>query len=337
MRLGVAGLGRMGTLHARNLRANGASLVVYDADPAAGAMVSAANGADVASSVEELLEPKLDGLVVATSTPSHAALVRKALQARIPVFCEKPISAKIAESVSIVHLAERLGIPVQVGFQRRSDPELRALRARIQEGTDGSLIGVRVISSSWRPPPPEYVHRSGGLFRDKIAHELDLVRWLTGREIEEVAVTASGAATGWIGELGDADTASISIVISGGVIGQIWVSRMSPTRFDLRVEVVCGHRVLVAGSWDQGDRPALDLLPSPWPDFMERFQDAYLAEIESFLLLLAGDAHNICAAPDALGSEIAAVAAEQAWRDMRVVRVAELTTRLGACLRSAGR
>lgn len=331
MRLGIAGLGRMGTLHARNLRAHGVSLVVYDPNPAPGAVVSAATGADVASSLEDLLESKLDGLVVATPTESHTALVRKALQARVPVFCEKPMSATIAESVSIMQLAERLATPVQVGFQRRSDPELRALRARIQEGTDGPLIGVRVISSSWQPPPPEYARHSGGLFRDKAAHELDLVRWLTGHEIEEIAVTASGTATGWMGELGDADTASISIVISGGVIGQIWISRISPVRFDLRVEVVCGQRVLVAGTWDQGGRSTFDWLPSPWPDFVERFQDAYLAEMESFLLLLAGDAPNICAAPDALGSEIAAVAAEQAWRDMRMVRVSELTARLGAC------
>ena len=323
MRLGIAGLGRMGALHAQNLRGTGVSLLVYDIDPDRAGQIAASTGAVVASSVQELLDSAIDGLVVATSTPAHAGLVRSSLDARIPVFCEKPISATINESVALVGSAKRLGVPMQVGFQRRCDPELKALRARIQAGADGPIIGVRVISSSWQPPPPEYMSGSGGLFRDKLAHDLDLVRWLTRREIEEVTTAASGSATGWIGELGDIDTASVGILITGGIVGQIWVARMAPTRFDLRVEVVCSQRLLVAGSWDLGGPPSLEWTPSPWPDFVDRFHEAYRAELESFVRLVAGEGENVCPGGDALASEVAAVAAERAWRERRIVRVGE--------------
>ncbi|MHB1987967.1 MAG: Gfo/Idh/MocA family protein [Acidimicrobiales bacterium] len=330
MRLGLAGLGRMGAVHARNMQQMNVLSLVYDADPARAAAVSAATGADVADDPLRLFESGLDGVVVATTTPSHADLVEQALQAGLPILCEKPISTSLAESTRLVAAAELAGVDIQVGFQRRSDPELVDLRARVLEGAHGSLVGIRIVSSSWHPPSPEYLRCSGGLFGDKLAHELDLVRWLTGREIEEIAVTASGAATGWIGELGDADTASVSLLLTGGIVGQIWVARTAPSRFDLRVEVTCRERLLVTGSWDHGSPHCPEWSPSPWPSFAERFKEAYRAEIERFCLLVGSAAENVCPAADALSSEIAAAAGEESWRELRVVRVSELARSLGS-------
>jgi myo-inositol 2-dehydrogenase/D-chiro-inositol 1-dehydrogenase len=299
------------------------SLAVYDTDSGLAREVAAALGARVASSFRELVQMGLDGLVISTPTQSHGELLRVALEARIPVFCEKPVSATIAEGIALVGLAERSGVPIQVGLQRRSDPGLVALRSRLRSGRHGPLIGIRVVSSSWRPPSRDYLQASGGVFTDKVVHEVDLVRYVTGLEIEQVTASASGSAAGWIGEMDDADTVSAGLILSGGVVGQIWVARMAPSRFDLRVEAVCRERLLVAGSWDHGAPSSLEWAPSPWPDFVSRFADAYRAEIEAFLLLVAGNGQNVCPARDALRSELIAVAVEQAWRDERSVRIEE--------------
>src|SRR5207247_2487138 len=78
------------------------------------------------------------------------------------------------------------GCLLQVGFQRRFDPGYRAARDALREGRVGRLHTVRTVSSDPAPPPAAYVPLSGGLYRDCLIHDFDIVRWVTGLEITEV-------------------------------------------------------------------------------------------------------------------------------------------------------
>lgn len=325
VRIGVVGLGRIGALHARNLAACTmlSSLVVHDADQERAREVASQLGADVAESVPELLRTGVDGVVVATPTPCHEEHVTQALQHAVPVFCEKPLAGSLESGLSVAAAADRRGVPLQVGLQRRCDPQLRELRERVVHGLDGRLLGVRVVSTSWRPPPPEYLRTSGGFFQDKLVHDVDVVRWLTGREIEAATVVASGTATRWIAEAGDVDTVSASLLLSGGVPAQIWAARRSPSRFEFRVDVVSEHRATSAGRWTEGEPSGTARGESPFPTFVTRFADAYAEEVRAFCRLVVGAGGNVCPAADALASEAATATVARAWREARVVRAGD--------------
>lgn len=322
VRIGVVGLGRIGELHARNLAASGlvSSMVVYDADDVRTRFVAKSLAASPVADVEKLLSSGIDGLVIATPTPTHAGLVNEALRRGVAVFCEKPLGASIEVGFALATLAKERGVALQVGLQRRCDPQLCRVREELAAEADGRLLGLRIVSTSWQPPKRAYLAASGGFFRDKLLHDIDVVRWITGRTIDAVAVTGSGAATGWIGEAGDVDTASVSLLLGGVVVAQIWAARLSPTRFEFRLEAVSERRTVVAGRWPDGQPPDMARRESPFPTFLSRFKEAYAGELASFCRLVDGTGENVCTAADAMASEVATAAAERAWREGRVVR-----------------
>src|SRR6478735_7122487 len=117
MRIGLIGLGRIGAFHAQTLSALPAvdSLVVTDAVPAAIAAVAGKVGAEPAESPEALLKAGVDGIVIAAATHAHTALIRAGVEAGVPVFCEKPLSADPAEAVEIAEFVNESGVAVQIG------------------------------------------------------------------------------------------------------------------------------------------------------------------------------------------------------------------------------
>jgi myo-inositol 2-dehydrogenase / D-chiro-inositol 1-dehydrogenase len=326
VRIGVVGLGRIGELHAQNLAASGlvSSLLVHDVDEERARRVASDVDAGVASSVPELLKQGVDGVVIAAPTETHAHLVTVALLADVAVFCEKPLAGSLEAGFSLTTLAEARRLPLQVGLQRRCDPQLLEVRERLQSQADGCLLGLRIVSSSWQPPPPAYLRTSGGFFRDKLLHDVDVVRWVTGRAIDAAAVLGSGAATGWIGDGGDVDTVSASLLLAGGVVAQIWAARSSPTRFEFRLDTVTERQAMSAGRWTEGDPSETVRQASPYATFVARFSEAYSSEMASFCRLAAGAGENVCTASDAMASEVATVALERAWREARVVRPGEV-------------
>jgi myo-inositol 2-dehydrogenase/D-chiro-inositol 1-dehydrogenase len=324
LRIGIAGLGRIGALHARNLAESGlvSGLIVNDSNANRARGVADELGAQCAPSLDSLLDGGIDGLVVATPTDSHAHLVSEAIRRDVPVFCEKPLADSLEGGFAVAALAAQRRVPLQVGLQRRSDSQLAQLRARLKTAVDCRLIGLRVVSSSWRPPSAEYLRASGGFFRDKLVHDVDVVRWISGREIELAAVVGSGAATGWIGDTGDVDTVAASLVLTGGVIAQIWAARMSPTRFEFRVDAITEREALSAGGWTDDESSGTVGSDGPFATFVARFSEAYRAEMRSFCELVGGNGQNACTAMDAMASEVATDALERAWRERCVVGLA---------------
>src|SRR5580765_6041155 len=138
LRVGVIGVGRIGTAHARTLLdlPGVASIAVADADPAQAAAVAAGLGVR-AVAVERLLG-EVDAVVIAAATSGHPTLLRLAAAAGVPAFCEKPVALELAD---LETLAEELdGAFVQVGFQRRFDAGYRAAREAVASGALGTLL-----------------------------------------------------------------------------------------------------------------------------------------------------------------------------------------------------
>lgn len=332
MRIGLAGAGRIGARHAAALCAlpEVDALVIADADAARARDLAARlpSPARAAGAVAELFACGLDGLVVAAATDAHAALVERAVAARIPVFCEKPLASDIDGTFQVVAAAAAAGVPVQVGFQRRFDAGNAAAREALASGRLGWLHTIRSCSFDPSPPPAEYVPTSGGLFRDCVIHDLDLIRFVTGREI--VRVMASGANRGedFFRDCGDIDTGSALLVLDDGTLGVVSATRYNAAGYDARLELFGSKDSVVTGMDDRTPAtplPERDAEPKhAYSGFMERFSDAYDAEIRAFVDVAAGRRANPCPPEDALEAFYLAEACELSMREGRVVGAEEV-------------
>jgi myo-inositol 2-dehydrogenase / D-chiro-inositol 1-dehydrogenase len=332
--LGVIGLGRIGAFHADTLGALDTvdGLVVTDQRPELSAAVAAKHGAKPAESVEQLLSSGVDGVVVAAATPAHAALTLAAVERGIPTFCEKPIAATAAESARVAEVIARSGVPVQVGYQRRFDAAFAAVKRAVDDGALGALHTVRSTTMDPAPPPMDYIAGSGGIFRDCAVHDFDVLRWVTGQEAVEVYATGSVQGDPRFTELGDVDTGAALITFGSGTLGVVSAARYNGRGYDCRLEVHGFDDTVVAG-WDQGAPvrnvdPANEFPAGPAHHFfMDRFTDAFHAELAAFVDVANGAAAPACTVADAVEVAWLAEAATESLKRGEPVRVEEVRAR----------
>jgi myo-inositol 2-dehydrogenase / D-chiro-inositol 1-dehydrogenase len=329
--LGVVGLGRIGAFHADTLSAIDVvdGLVLTDERPELAAAVAAKHGAKAVDSVAELLSSGVDGVVIAAGTPAHASLTLAAVERGLPTFCEKPIASSAAESARVAEIIARSGVPVQVGYQRRFDAAFAAAKAAVDDGSLGWLHTVRSTTMDPAPPPFEYLAGSGGIFRDCSVHDFDVLRWITGQRAVEVYATGSVQGDPQLTQIGDVDTAAVIITFDGGTIGLASAARYNGRGYDCRLEVHGSADSVVAG-WDDG-APVRNTDPHngfpagpPHRFFMDRFADAFRAELAAFVDVTVGRAMPACTVADAVEVAWIAEAATASWRRRTPVSIEEV-------------
>lgn len=318
--IGLAGLGRMGRIHATNLatRCSVARLAgVLDASEDAARETGERLGVPWTTSYEELLAG-CDAVAVATPTGSHAALVLAAARAGRPVFCEKPISLDRATTLDVLDAVRSAGVALQVGFHRRFDPDWVSVAQRLPELGDVTLF--RTSLRDMTPPPAAFVAGSGGFFADVTVHDLDVARWLVGEVVE---VSAHGAASDpAFAEVGDVDTAVVVLRFATGALGVIDNSRAARYGYETSTELV-GTRASArietprAVEWRTPGQASY-ALPH---DFEQRFPAAYAEELDAFARCVRDGTPPRCTGLDALAAFDLALAADRSWRSGRPVAV----------------
>jgi myo-inositol 2-dehydrogenase/D-chiro-inositol 1-dehydrogenase len=293
--LGLIGLGRIGAFHADTLTnlPEVSGLVITDERPDIVSEVAAKYGATPVESVDKLLASGIDGVIVAAATPAHAELTLAAVERGLPTFCEKPIASTASESARLAGVIAGSGVPVQVGYQRRFDAAFAAVKKAVDNGSLGALTTVRSTTMDPAPPPMDYIKGSGGIFRDCAVHDFDVIRWVTGQEVVEVYATGSVQGDPLFAEYGDVDTAAVVVRFDGGALGVVSAARYNGRGYDCRLEVHGFQDSVVAG-WDQG-APVLNADPAhdfptgpPHHFFMDRFTDAFRAELAAFVKVVQG-------------------------------------------------
>lgn len=322
MRIGVAGVGRIGTMHAANLTAlpQVDEVLLYDPVPGRADLAATGAKARAVSELDDLLKES-DGVLVATPTDTHPTLVRACLAAGTPALCEKPIAADIPAMTELIAEIESATVPVLVGFQRRFDPAMVELKRRIVSGELGRLYQVRATGFDAQPPDFGYLPSSGGIFRDLLIHDLDAVPWLVDEPVVEVYASGAVLVDDAFARADDVDNAVALLKFAGGTHAVLTGGRHDPLGYDHRIEVLGARDSVVVGLDERTPLNGWNANRDAYPGFPERFQHAYRNEMRVFIEVLAGRAENPSPARDSLVSLRLAEACEQSRRSGQPVRI----------------
>lgn len=289
LRFGILGAGRVGRRHARNLASMPEAhlLYIYDRHEPAASATAEQTGATVARDPDEILnDSRVDAVLIASSTPTHSALIERSARAGKAVFCEKPIDLDIDRveecARSIGHARNR----VQIGFNRRFDRHHLSIRQAILSGGLGRLEKLIITSRDPEPPSLDYLQVSGGLFRDMMTHDLDLARFLSTEEPVEVSAMGSVLISEEIRSFGDVDTAMVVMRLGSGALCHINCSRRAVYGRDQRVEAFGSVGMFIennetAARMDRNTRIAAQG-PLTYLS-VDRRAESYVAEIRAFV------------------------------------------------------
>jgi myo-inositol 2-dehydrogenase/D-chiro-inositol 1-dehydrogenase len=290
------GAGRIGGVHATNISANDATNLkwVVDVFVESAKKLAIEHGAEASTEPGDALnDPDVQGIIIASSTDTHLDLILEGVKAGKAVFCEKPIDLDLARVDQKLKDIDSGNVPVLIGFNRRYDPNFRAVHDAIRDGSVGDLEMVKITSRDPSPPPIEYINVSGGLFRDMMIHDLDLARWLLGEEPVELYASASCLVDPAIGEAGDVDTAIVTMKTESGKLCQIDNSRRAVYGYDQRIEAF-GSKGMAKADNVQATTVEIwnaDHVEREKPPFffLERYAEAYKVELGHFVDVINGN------------------------------------------------
>ncbi len=330
MRVLVMGAGRMGAIRVEDLAADprvSEVLVTNRNDARANELASNFNATSVPW--ELALTTVADAVVVAVGTDAHDHVLRGILPQGVPVLCEKPIAMTLSATSALIDLAESSGSSLQIGFQRRFDESIRAIHERINTGAVGTLYSLTMTAHDHTPSAREFIAGSGGIFRDMHVHDFDLIRWLTGEEVESVYATRAVRDNQDYADFDDADVSSVIAVTTSGVQVIITGTRHDALGHDVRLEAFGSQDSVSAGLNVRTPLRTIEedlaLNSNPYRGFVDRFRDAFRNETHAFVSFARGDIANPCPPDSALESLRIAIACEESISSGSAIRVADVS------------
>jgi scyllo-inositol 2-dehydrogenase (NAD+) len=333
--IAVLGLGRMGQLYARTLTQVPAARLyaAVEADAQTRAKVADEFGVlhALVDAQDALALPEVDAVVIATPTSTHRDLVIAAAKAGKAIFCEKPLALTIKETREVLAAVEQASMPLQVGFMRRFDAAYQKAKSMIDAGQIGRPVTYKGVGRDPHCPRVEFADpaKSGGLIVDMAIHDFDLARWLISSEVERVSAEGTLLVCDELKAVGDIDNAVINLRFTSGALGNVEVSRNAFYGYDIRTEVLGSEGAVTIGTYQH--TPVLLLTRAGaqhdvTPYLMERFGNAYRAQMQHFVECLRNDQPPLVGGADALAALEISVAATRAYQTARPVGLDELRT-----------
>lgn len=334
LRIGVFGAGRIGFRHARTVahEVPGARLAaICDVNLASAKALAELTGCEQFSAdpADILEDPTIEAVLIGTSTDSHAPLIEAAAAAGKQIFCEKPIALDLETTDRAIAAAEAAGVQLQIGFQRRFDKAYAKASRMISEGRLGIVEVIRDTMRDPNPPHESYIPTSGGLFRDMVIHDFDCIRWLMGCEPIEIYAMGANLVDPVFAKYGDIDTCTVNIRFESGSLGAIDASRRSGFGYDVRTEIFGSKSALMIGEGRDTPMYRYDS-EGVWSDhiywFLERFDAAYVAEIQTFVNCILEDTPVPVTGADGRAALAMAYAAEASVKENAPVAVSRFAS-----------
>lgn len=178
MRVGIIGLGKMGSNHLNEFRKDSSVKKLFLCD------VGAKNDNNIYSNLSDFLENKMDVVIIATPTSTHLEVAREVFSAKKScVLIEKPLGLNVKECKEIKNLAQKYHIKAAVGFSERFNPAILALKKLL---ANECLISLEIRRFS---PYPARISDCG-ILEDLSVHDLDLLHFLSGEAITNAHILA---------------------------------------------------------------------------------------------------------------------------------------------------
>jgi myo-inositol 2-dehydrogenase/D-chiro-inositol 1-dehydrogenase len=333
IRFAVIGAGRIGKIHAGNLALHvpGAEVSAI-ADVNLEAARETAQRLHIPTVVEDyhglLADPAIQAVAICSSTDTHARILVEAAKAGKHIFCEKPIDHDLVKIDAALEAVRQAGVKLQVGFNRRFDPNFLKVRQMVASGKIGKPHILRITSRDPAPPPVSYIKVSGGMFLDMTIHDFDMARYLCGSEVVEVFTAAGVMVDEQIGQAGDVDTAVITLRFANGAIGTIDNSRKAVYGYDQRVEVFGSGGMLAAlnNPEDNHIYSTADGIHAAKPQyfFLERYRESFIAEMQEFVTCILENRTPSVSGMDGRIPVVIGLAARKSYLENRPVQISEI-------------
>ena len=325
---GIIGAGRIGKLHADNLLScvDGACLKAIT-DPFLDEDWAASRNIPLTGKDHRILldDPEIDAILIGSPSAEHAPQMIECAEAGKHIFCEKPIALDPEIIRNALAEVDKSGVKLQVGFNRRFDPNFSAVQHQVASGALGDPHIIRITSRDPAPPPAEYVAGSGGMFLDMTIHDFDMARFLSGSEVNEVHAYGAVLVDPEIGKAGDIDTAVISLKFANGALGIIENSRKAVYGYDQRVEVFGAKGTAMADNNTPTSMIVLNesgtIRDKPLYFFLERYKTAFVTEMQSFVDAIREDKPTLVSGKDGLVPVLIAMAAKESLKTGKPVQV----------------
>jgi myo-inositol 2-dehydrogenase/D-chiro-inositol 1-dehydrogenase len=330
--IAVIGTGRMGSVHTRNLarlipQAN--LVAVCDIRLEVAQAVADELGIQrVVRDYHELLADKdIEAILIATSTDTHAFIMKDVAAAGKHIFCEKPLALNLADIDTALAAVDEAGVKLQVGFNRRFDKSFQRVRELVASGEIGRPCILRITNRDPELPAMEFLRVSGGMFLDMTIHDFDMARFQVG-EVEEVYATGGVLIEPELKEFGDIDTNVVTLKFANGAVGAIDNSRKAVYGYDQRLEVFCSNGTAMANN--EAENTAVKGDPDgfhsarPPHFFMQRYAPCYVDEVRRFLECVRDDKPTPTTGADGRAAVVLGYAAWKSLRENRPVKVSEV-------------
>jgi inositol 2-dehydrogenase len=326
--VGVVGLGRLGSLYAKDLLTSIPRARLWAvADVKQGVAETFAKENNVprwfANYQDLLAEKEIDAVLVVTPTSSHKEVVIEATRRGKAIFCEKPLSLSLNEAEAISQAIAQADAFFQMGFMRRLDPGYAAAKRKIEAGVIGSPIVFKSSSRDPFPPSPDYLQNSGGLITDCGIHDIDLARWFCG-EVRTVHSIGGVLAYPEMQTIDDVDNAIVTLQFDSGALGVIDMSRSGVYGYDIRTEILGTKGTLQIGYLRETPLLVLNkdgVTHDTVPYFMERFGQAYITQLQNFVENVALGRQPLITCADGLEALRISLAATRSLKEGRPVSV----------------
>lgn len=333
LRVGVLGLGFMGSMHAQVFSGiPGVRVVaVADASPERCETVAATVGADAHADYEGVLEREdVDAVSICLPDAAHRQPAVMAAERGKHVFLEKPIATTLADATAIAGATKQNGVVTMLGFLLRYEPRYASVKAALEDGTIGDIVHMYTRRNSPRSHGPRRYGSTGNLTHHVVVHDLDLLHWYSRAPVERVYAER---ARRLLVDLGLDDSIFATVRFADGSIAGLeysWVlPESSPTAIDAKLEVIGSRSAAYVDLADQGLAlvgPGGVALAdvSHWPSILGSLGGALKAELEAFVRCVRGLEQPRAGVAEGVAALRVAIAIERSLTEQRVVRMSEI-------------
>lgn len=335
VKIGVAGLGRIGLIHTENLyHLKGVELTaVSNLDEKVNAEIKGKyNVPYTYTSYEDMIKnEELDAVCIVTPSGFHTEHIKMAFEQGLHVFCEKPIGLDtddIKETMkTIEHNQDKV---FHLGFMRRYDEDYLFAKDMIDEGKIGDISVIRTYGIDPVNGLDSFIefakkNPSGGLFLDMAVHDIDIIRWYTNAEIDKVWATGNNKIAPELHDINELEMGTATMKLDNGVTAFMVVGRTAAHGYQVEAEVIGTKGMLrIADTPDKNKVTVFNehgVVKPTSQNFPERFREAYVNELKDFVRCINENTQPKITALDGLRGIEVANACQQSFEQDDLVKL----------------